>query len=259
MSKRLYEIVNSSHVKLNEDFVNESYELLLSEENDLKEFINDFRIDYNIMGFGSYSNEDRIICINPEKIINDKPFSNIDYNNKILILRVLRHEMEHARNLRTLFQGRNDIESRIIRYSLIDYIQKHNPNSDIPIEDYEYLKLIKYQNYEFDPGERIADIRANKYIVNLLKNQRVTNDLLIARSLLYYSYVRGYRDNNYYLDAPTYTFLCNMGLLYDYTLIKKLVDSGIYSLETRATLGLPLTYNEKEKELLKKARLQRRS
>ena len=111
-----------------------------------------------------------------------------------------------------------------------------------------------------DPEERLSEIKAWKYLVNLLKNQRTTPDLLTARSNLYYAYVRGYKDNGYYIDAPTYQYLLKMGMYHQYYLFKRRVEEEKdYSFETRLTYGLPLNSStEYDKKILEKVRLRKR-
>jgi hypothetical protein len=256
MSSKLYELVTNPNTKLNDDFINESFDLMINKEEGLEKYISDFLIDNSISCLGSYSPIDKVILIN-EKLINNTPRL---YDPKIFALSVIRHEMEHARNLKRVYEGGNDIESTVVRYSLIDYIQQNGLYSPFGFQydNQPHYHFKKKSNYEFDPEERIADIKSNKYIVNLLKNQRTSRDLLVARSFLYYAYIRGYKDNRYYLEPPTYTYLMNMEMYRDYYLLKRIVDNNNYSLYTRVLLGLPITYNEKESALLRKARLQRR-
>ena len=261
MDKELYRLVNSDGVKLDENFLNHVFEIIISNEKGLDDFISDFIINNNIDAFGTYSNQDRIISINQEKLLtNETGVLGKGLNKKIYAIHVIRHEIEHAKSLMRLYEGRDDIESLIVRYSLVDYIKKNHLNLGISIKETDdlWLRFKKFENYEVDPGERLADIRASKFIVNLLKNHGKTNDLLLARSMLYYSYIRGYKDNRYYLDAPTFTYLINMGMFHEYYFLKKRVDEKDYSLDTRVIFGLPITYEEKDRILLKKAKLQRK-
>ena len=255
--KRLYELITDESIKLDESFINEVYELLLSEDPTLEKYISDFKIDYSLKNLGEYNIESRTIQVNPDFILNNDDLFN--YAKKIHELHTIKHEIEHARNLKRFYEGGHDIESVIIRYSLIDYAKKQGIRiGEFIDEDYGYLSFRRRENYLIDPSERIADIRANKYIVNLLKNQRNSSPLLIARILLYNSLIRGYSDNRYYLDAPTYTFLQNMGMFREGYLLKKTVDNTNYSLDTRVLLGLPITYDEKDNILLRKVKLQRK-
>ena len=75
--------------------------------------------------------------------------------------------------------------------------------------------------------------------------------------MLYYSYIRGYEDNRYYLDPPTYTYLLMNRMFNNYKYLKKRVDSNDYSLDTRILCGLPITYQEYDRVLLRKLGLQR--
>ncbi len=246
---------------LDDDFINQAFELILKKEEGLKPFIRNFKIvSTDEMSFGTYSNEDREICIHPNVILS---VNNGIQNKKLLALRVIRHEMEHARNLQTLYKEKSDIESAIVGFSLKRYAVEHG----LDVYDYydknEFFALMerfkKIENYWIDPGDRLADIRAWKYMVNLLKNQRTSDDLLVARSMLYYAYIRGYQNNRYYIDAPTYQYLLRMGMYHEHYLFKKRVEEQKdYSFETRLTYGLPLTEKEYDKSILRKVRLQKK-
>ena len=242
-------------------FINQAFELILKKDLELKPFIHNFKVVHmDDMNLGSYSNEDREICVNIDQILTADTGVK---NKKLLAVEVIRHEMEHARNLQTLFKGRKDIESTIVGFSLKEYASEHGLDGyDYYDKDDFYIlmgRLKKASNYLIDPGERLADIRAWKYIVNLLKNQRISDDLLVARSMLYYSYIRGYQHNRDYLDAPTYLYLIKMGMYHQYYLFKKRVEEQKnYSFETRLTYGLPLTEKEYDKSILRKVRLKKK-
>lgn len=254
--KRMYELITNPNMEFNESFLNEVFELLLKEDEDLKRFISDFRFDNNITSLGVYNNRDKRILVNPNRI--EALANSISSSPKTQALSTIKHEMEHASNLRRLYEGGNDIESLIIRYSLVDYMVSNNIKYGLFVkDDAAYLSFKRNENYKFDPGERIADIKAERYVVNLLKNQRRSRELLVAKSKLYCAYDRGYIDNGVYLDAPTYTFLLNMGMLREFYLLKKRVDQKQYSFDTRVLLGLPLTYDEKDDKLLRRLKLQK--
>ena len=114
------------------------------------------------------------------------------------------------------------------------------------------------QNYETNPGERLAEIRAWKFLVQLLKNQRISTDLLISRTCLYYSYIRGYHDNRYYLECPTYQFLMNTKMFYEYYWLNQKIKNKDYCFETRLMYGLPITEKEYQEKILQKVKLQRK-
>ena len=73
--------------------------------------------------------------------------------------------------------------------------------------------------------------------------------------MLYYSYIRGYKDNGYYLNAPTYEYLLELGLYREYKILKERVEKNNYSLETRLLNGLPIKYKEYDKGVLRMTRL----
>ena len=257
MNSELYRLL-MEYDGLDDDFINRAFEIIMKEEKGLEPFVLDFDIKVeDNPRLGSYNNETRQILVNPENI---KEFPDVS-NKKLLALNVLRHEIEHARNLQRLYEFRSDIESTVVKYSLMEYAIDHRM---APITSFDQIDAFgmayrKIENYQIDPGERLADIKAWRYLVNLLKNQRRTDDLLEARKQLYYAYIRGYVSNGWYLNAPTYEYLLKMGLYHEYYLFKKRVEEKQYVLDTRLMCGLPLVYgDEYDKEILRKVKLQKR-
>ena len=191
MSDKMYELYKEyKDSPLDNNFINKAFDIMLDKEPDLIPYIEDFIINNESKkSLGSYSNEEKIIRINKE-LIEEQPF-----NHQLFALNVIRHELEHARNLKSLYDGKEDIESMIVYYSLRSYAMKNDidryPNLDHL--DKAFLDIGTKIYYELDPGERLADIKACKYIVNLIKNQRTSTDLLLARGMLYYAYQRGYQ------------------------------------------------------------------
>ncbi len=256
MSDRVYELYQrNKNTSLDENFIIDAFEVMIDKEKELIPYVKDFQIT-NLPKklLGAYSNEDRCIKISKEAI-EAQPI-----NHQLYALHVLRHELEHARNLKTLYENHRDIESLIVYYSLRAYAMEHNleftRNSDNLIK--EFLDIGTKINYEIDPGERLADIKACKYMVNLLKNQRRSEDLLITRGMLYFAYQRGYKDNGYYLDPPTYDFLLKTGMYHDHYWLKNRVNDKDYSFETRITYGLPVTYSEYKKGVSEKTKVLRK-
>ena len=258
MNKKLYALLKSYEDKeLDDNFINEAFELMIKNLN-INDYISDFSIDNNSIQLGSYSNMDKKIKINKDHIME---CNHVVKNKKLLTLEVIRHELEHAKQLKKLYNWQKDIESSIIDYSLRSY--KLIEGLVIPFDQIEYepnfLELKKKQNYTIDPGERLAEINSWKYIINLIKNQNHTDDLLQSRTMLYKSFIRGYKDNGYYLDPPTYEFLLKLGLYRDLYLLKQTVDQQKYCFNTRLTYGLPLTYDEYNNDILKKVKLKRKT
>lgn len=259
MNKKIYSLLKEySSKELDDNFINAVFYYMLEENYGLNEYIKSFEIDnYSDISYGAYSNEDKIMKINKDKIIEE---DHMVKNKKILTLGILRHEIEHAIQLKRLFEFKKDIESRVVEYSLRPYELEHGlvpPYVDNE-RDYKYLSFKKIENYSFDPGERLAEIKAWKYVVNLIKNQNCTEELLNARSMLYCAYIRGYINNGYYLDPPTYEYLINTGLFHDYYLLKKTVNEKDYSFDTRLTCGLPLTNEEYDRGILQKVKLRKK-
>lgn len=251
MSDKVYELYKEN--ELDKKFIEDAFSIMLDKDKELVPYISDFRVIDDInYPLGSYSNEDRWIKIN-KGLIEALPIE-----SKILALKTIRKELEHARSLKSLYDGRRDIESLINYYSLRGYAIKNGMDINIERLNPTFLEIDSRINIETNPAERLAEIKAWKYMVNLLKNQRTTDDLLCARTMLYYSYTRGYNDNRYYLDAPTMTFLLKSGMFFQYNLLKNRIDKKDYSFDTRLTYGLPLTYPEYDKDILKKVKLKKK-
>ena len=257
MNSKLYKLL-MEYRGLDDNFINQAFDIIMEDEESLEPFVNDFLIVNNQgNSLGSYDYNDGIITVNKKAILNSDV-----YNKKIEALKIIRHELEHVRSIQRLHECRDDIESTVIRYSLKDYATEHGLDSWDPFDKNDYFSLFyrgrRSDNYELDPGERIAEIKACKYVVNLLKNQRNTPDLLEARKQLYCAYMRGYKSNGWYLNPPTYEFLLNMGMYHEYYLFKKRVEERQYVFDTRLMYGLPLCDGkEYDEKVLKKVLLQK--
>ena len=273
MNKELYKLfMDYQRRELDKQFIDEAYAMMIEDDPSLKPFIKKMDVsDDDNKDLGTYSGDDKEIIVY-KRMIMEKPNQVIE-NKKLQALRVLRHEIEHARSFQKLSKRRNDIETEIIDYSLKDYPYMDWLES-LPQKDREevlYRWFTKKRNYLIDPEERLVDIRALKYLVNMLKSQKQTPDLLMARKALYFAYTRGYRKNGYYIDPPTYQFLLKMGLFREYYLLKKKVENipddyvqetdkkqdekEKYAFETRLLYGLPLREQEFEQGILGKVRL----
>ncbi len=263
MSSPMYELYLTYKEKgIDDDFINQAYELMAKKEPDVASFVSDFRLEPDgEENVASYSMEERIIRVDRDLL--QEYLDTQGKNDPITTLKLIRHEFEHARDLKTLHEGRDDIESAVIKIALKDYAIDHG------FDSFDYLDKGAFfmqsfpwkrkENRKTDPEERLADIRAWKYVVNLLKNQRNTKDLLVARTNLYYAFIRGYQENPYFLEAPTYRFMLNMGMYHQYYLFKKRVEERRdYSFNTRLMYGLPLRREEFDQQILKKVRLQKR-
>ena len=264
MSNTIYELYTEYKENgIDDDFINRAYELMIQKESSLAPFVNDFRLEPDgENNIASYSLGERIIRVDTDRL-RDCLDKEVIKNDRLFTLRVVRHELEHAKNLQRLHERRNDIESTIIKLALKDYAVAHGLDSlDYFDKTDFFLMEMRGRRKEYsriNPEERLTDIKAWKYLVNLLKNQRRSNDLLIARSNLYYAYKRGYEENPYYIESPVYRFLLKMGMYHEYYLFKKRVEEEHdYTFETRLTYGLPLTTKEYDAQILKKVRLQKK-
>ena len=263
MNSRIYRLlVENQGREIDDAFIDEAFEIMMSDDSSLLPFINDFKIvdKPEEDSLGTYNPFEKKMTINKINILNPKICKDVP-NKRMLVLETLRHEIEHARNTQRLHQCRSDIESMIIRLSMKDYALENGLDRMDPFDKEDFFSLMyrarKKEHYLIDPEERLADIRAWNYLVNLLKNQRTTADLLVARKMLYFAFCRGYIEG-YYLDPPTYQFLLKMGMYHRFYLLKKHVEElEHYSFETRLMYGLPLTKEEYDDGILKKVKLRK--
>lgn len=255
MQKELYKIIKEYQEKtITEDLIKTIFDIMISGDKGLEEYAKGLEFATNIDAVGDYNSDTGIIRIDLNTLL-ELPL--VDSFKLIYVIKVLRHEIEHAKNLQKLYEGRNDIESMVIKYSLIVYIIKNHLKSDLFIAERDPYLLydVSSHNYEIDPGERIAEIKAHKFIISLLKNQRNSKELQAIRAMLYRAYINGYNDNGYYLDAPTYMYLLKMQMYHEFMSLKMTVDNSGYSLDTRIMCGLPITYQERDEVLIRKLHL----
>lgn len=245
MQSNIYKLFNESDFNIN--YVKEAYEILISLEQGLDGYVNDFIFDNDLEPCANYSCLDKNIRFNYDKLKNET-FN--DSYKKLNALLVLRHEIEHAKSLKKVMEGKNDIESIVLRYSFLDYFLENNIDMGINTEGIskEELETRVKDSYDVDPGERIASIRSAKFLVNEFKNTELKDLLLDLRKVLYIDYVGDY---NIY-GPSTYRFLSNLGLNTEYIKLQTLVNKKDYCLDTRALCGFPMTYPELTLKLRKK-------
>lgn len=254
MNSELYKLL-MSYDGLDDEFIYKAYAILMADEDGLEPYVKDFEVvnenDNTLASYNSYSKK---IAINTEGILHARDDI---ANKKILALKALRHEIEKAKNIKRVHEGIDDIETVLVRYGNVDYART---NGLYPEQiDPTLMAFRRYENFHLNPAERIADIRSWRYLVNLLKNQRTSKDLLDARRSLYYAYVQGYRNNGWYLNPPTYEYLLGMRMMDEYYSLKKRVEAKQYVFNTRLLLGLPLIDgSEHDKKILEKVKLQKR-
>lgn len=255
MANSLYELyLDYKDKDIDDEFIIKAYDYIVNKEQDLWPYIQGFSIsNEDSSSFGLYSNENKTITINKKRINENEVIA-----KNTLGLSVIKHEIEHAKNLKKLEELKEDIETKIILYSLRSYaIASGLDATKMDKMELVMLALNTKINHEIDPGERIAYIKSWKYVVNLLKNQNKTKELLDARTMLYSSYIRGYNNNRYYLECPTYSFLFETNQLEDLKLLRKRIAEENYSFDTRLLYGLPITYKEYSQDILTKSKLQK--
>ena len=240
--------------ELDEQFIRDAFEIMIFHDN-LEHYVNKLTFD-NGEQFGLFDGENRIININIERI-NGLERSN--YSKRLNALLILRHEIEHARNLKKTIIS-DGIESVILELSmLVDNLNAADEKSRelwVKMGAIQSGIVEKSSVYGLNPNERIADIRSLKFMVNILKNNRNSQELIQSRKFLYETYVRGYFDTGSKIDPPTYLYLIKSGFLIYYSNLANYISSHRpYSLDTRVLCGLPITREEKDLVLLNKAGL----
>ena len=259
MSKTMYELYQEHPEKhLSKPLLEEMFSFLV--EDDLKPYVKDFHISDDLsFPLATYNLNSNIVTLY-RKTLEQEDYLK-DFPKSLQAIQAMEHELEHARSLKALEEGSNSLKYLTSLYGYKDFAieKKIAPPKRIEEMDLKYLTWQIKDNKKYSPTERVAEIAGWKYIVNLIKNQRTTSDLLTARKMLYYSYINGYEDNRYYLEAPTLRFLLNTRMLQDYYLLKKRIAEHDYSFDTRLQYGLPITQKEYDKKILKKVRLQKRT
>ncbi len=264
MSKTVYELYKENpQNKLSKTFLDEVFDLLIEDE--LKPYVSDFIVsDQQNDNLGTYNFDTRCIKIFQREIEDNRLFH--DMSASLQAIQTIQHELEHARELKRVEEGRYsypfqqgkcNLASLVSKYALKDYaIQRGIVRPYYEEIDTRYLRYKINKEYQYDPGERLSEIESWKYIVNLIKNQRRTQEVLRARSMLFYSYRRGYRNIGYGIESPTLNFLLNTRMLEDYYFLKKRLEEHDYSFDTRLTYGLPLTQEEYDQKILAKTGLE---
>ena len=222
-------------------FIRDAYEILLSNERDLIPYINDFQIIFFYEPrLGSFNNKKRILSINYSSLSDKWIEANVK-NRKVLAIIVLKHELEHVRQLKNLYEGKQDLESLITSSSLKDFaLESHLLKEYHPREYLWDLQYLKKENYEIDPCERLADIRSWTFIQHILeKEARPEYPLSIKR--LDTLYQKGYQNSH----SPTYQFFENLGLLEELDHIKE-EEEKVYDDSARTLYGLPKVKTKKK-------------
>ncbi len=236
MNKQLNELLNVwDNIGLRRQFIYDAYDLLIANEQDLIPYINDFQINFFYQpNLGSYNNNERILSVNFNSI-SDKWIESSVKNRKILTLIVIKHELEHVRQLKHLYEEKQDLESLITNHSLKDFSWENGLLKEYHPREYLWdLKYYKRENYDLDPCERIADIRSWEFINELLKDTDREEYSLSTQKILEL-YESGYQKT----DSPTYQFFKNLHLDKEINEIEEKLETNNYDSNERKLYGLP--------------------
>ena len=198
MSNSIYKLYQeNSNTELKEEFLSNVFDLLMEEE--LRPYVRDFQIEKGEKGglLGNYN-------MNQKKlIVYTKAIEEMEKNalpSSLKAIEIIKNGLELARNVKRVEEGKDDITSTVVRYGLMDYAMDKGfvaPKVRDMLDPF-FLRFKMRENEQLNPATRLAKINAWKYMVNLLKNQRKTPDLLSARSMLYFAYQDGYQNNRYH-------------------------------------------------------------
>lgn len=260
---KLYKLLKEyDNILLDKKFIEKAFDYYLEEDSDLKDYVCNIKVTDNDEDSNIYGNyrmpPDKLVTIYINNIINKNVYSDNINRKNIFALEALKHEITHAKQLKRIDEGRKNINTEVNKLSLLNYCSEKGFFYPLPEYDMQYINFLTNENYEISPDERSAEITSWKYIVNLLKNKRRSDELLFAKTNLFYSYIRGYKDNGIYINCPTYEFLIELRLMREFKLLKKKVESNNYNLETRLKNGLPITQEEYNNEILKRLQLTKR-
>lgn len=166
-----------------------------------------------------------------------------------IAMQVILHELEHA-NQKRLMKEFDGMESRILR-ATVPSIMGTNATLVIKLHKLhkKYLAL-----YEYAPDERLAEIRSNQQLIDVLNileepAKRIIN---FSRANIFENMLRGYDD---YIISPTAHYIKGIGNeeklkqfdWYDDDEAKAILKSKQkYSLEDRLIYGLHATFDEQE-------------
>lgn len=235
----------------NRDFICHAFDLLLKENPSLEDYISDFQVHYYFEhNIGSYNLKTRVLSVNIQNLYERI----IDYrveNRKVLAVEVIQHELNHVRQIQKLYEGEEDLEKFILSCSFKSFCLEHGLIHDVEANSnnhIEKLNLLRSDNYDINPSERLAELNAWKYVISLLGKIGNKNDLETAREMLIRTYQNGYQKGKHLLYPPTYQFLINLELFQEYEELKERVFKNQYDSQTRFTYGFNVTQEEIENE-----------
>ena len=233
MQKKITTLINENIGKaLTDDFIYEAFDIMRFDEPDLSNQLNDIQINRNVRGdFGWYYLNKGLIVLNMDEILSDN-----DYDNKILlVLFVLRHEIEHARSVKNLCSGEESFENSLILSCLKIYCDEIG----------EYIKPLGGKHlYLVNPFERIADIRAYMYLAQLYKRIGDMESEGFILDELSKCCLNQYIINGQSIECPTYRYLLEMQMYKNYSDLWSYLDKCELSFKERILYGLPITMNE---------------
>ena len=173
-------------------------------------------------------------------------YTKLFYKN-LFFVKVIRHEIEHAYQEFLKLSG-TDLESKILQNSCLITRSFHN-NLLNNIEQKKYRKKY-YKYYDFDPKERLAELKASMLILKISKLANIPEITQANNHMLdeyiYNTYANSISPTIYYLKQMHLTNFLKQFSWYceDAQDCLDLV-SQYFSFATRIYLGLPISNSER--------------
>ena len=227
---------------VDQDFIYDSFDMIKSGLPELEGVLKDIFVMGNGKRheLGSYDLETSNVIIYLDEILNSADVP--DFFKPVLTLETIRHEVEHSRNYSTYLSylnGKHNIEACILAncFEVNEKTGKVYSNDSVFGTD--------HARYICSPDERISDIRAWEFLLKLMRYENIEDVMSqMIRFSLFNANLRGYKDNGYYLDPPTYNYLLKKQMYIDFFTLKQYADGNKISLDKRLLLGLPIRYGE---------------
>jgi hypothetical protein len=243
MSKKPYKELNNlvksyEEKPIDNAFVYDAFEIMKASEPKLKDDLARISVKPSPVSFarGNYHYSTKELFI----YLNEIETSYLNDSQKLdACITMISHLIEHARSFQKFQNSDDDIESFVTGLCFnID----PNTNKVIQVDCTEGHKPLSA--FLYSPVERIASIRAAEFFVNLVKDRKNQEALEDARSVLSDIYLKGYINNGYFLNPPTYNYLIERRDPETLKVLDKMVNDNKYDLYTRVLCGLPIKLDE---------------
>ena len=246
------------------NLIYELLELIVDIEN-LYDYVKDIEsVDWNMseeLGYGAYFPCNHTLIIYLYNIIEEfkDDYNNVEpYLQKLLffskIIITCIHEVEHANQLRICLENKKNIETLILRNSMIylsdkdwelNLINKGYNAFEVPklIEKQKELEYYSDKVRDINPSERLAEIKSS-FLTFLAFSSFLSNYNILEKDLLLYLYdslIQGYHECN----NPTESFVKMYDSRNEWEKINKLANT--LTVLEKTAYGLEIASEEKNK------------